>query len=51
MEGMENLQGKIDSLMRYRESLEGNEREVFDVLMAYANEVAMAVDGAAPQRC
>ena len=50
MEGM--IQEKIDSLMRYRDSLDENEREVYDVLMAYANEVAMAVDGeSAPQRC
>ncbi len=45
MKGMEEkIQEKVDSLMRYRESLAGSERELFDVLISYANEVAMAVD-------
>ena len=34
---------KIGSLMRYRESLDESERELFDVLIHYANEVALAV--------
>jgi hypothetical protein len=44
MEMMEiSVAEKIGSLMRYRESLDESERELFDVLIHYANEVAMAV--------
>jgi hypothetical protein len=45
MEEMETMvQEKVDSLMRYREELDGSERELFDVLITYANEIAIAVD-------
>ncbi len=40
----ENVRGKIDSLMRYRDALDEGERELFDVLIHYANEVAMEVE-------
>jgi len=45
MERMENsVASKIDSLMKYRGSLDESERELFDVLIQYANEVARAVE-------
>jgi hypothetical protein len=43
----EKIQEKIDTLLRYREALDEGEKEVFDILMGYANEVAMAIDGRA----
>ena len=47
----ENARGKIDSLMAYRDALDESERELFDVMIEYANEVAMAVErGIAPTR-
>jgi hypothetical protein len=46
----EDVRGKIESLMRYRDVLDESERELFDVLMGYANEVASAVGrGVTPQ--
>jgi hypothetical protein len=54
MEGdEETIQEKIDSLMRYRNDLNESDRELFDALMAYANEVAISMDGActAASRC
>jgi len=49
MEG--SVAEKIESLMRYRESLDESERELFDVLIQYANEVALAVgQGVSPAR-
>lgn len=39
------VRGKIESLMRYRNALDESERELFDVLMQYAKEVAGAVEG------
>jgi hypothetical protein len=42
--GME-IQEKIDTLLKYREALDDSEKEVFDVLMSYANEVAISIDG------
>lgn len=39
-----SVQEKIDTLMRYRRELEGSERELFDILLSYANEIALAVD-------
>ncbi|MFH0884460.1 MAG: hypothetical protein V1861_02010 [Candidatus Micrarchaeota archaeon] len=45
MERMEKtIAEKIESLMKYRESLDENERELFDVLIHYANEVAIAIE-------
>jgi len=45
MDEMEKMmQKRIDSLMRYRGELEGSEKELFDVLLTYANEIALAVD-------
>lgn len=41
---IEEMQTKVDSLMEYRGALEGSDRELFDMLICYANEVAMAVD-------
>lgn len=47
MIGMENKENtaaeKIKPLMKYRESLDESERELFDMLIQYANEVAVAV--------
>ncbi|MEW6722769.1 MAG: hypothetical protein AB1324_05905 [Candidatus Micrarchaeota archaeon] len=43
----EKIQEKVDTLLRYREALDEGEKEVFDILMGYANEVAMAIDGRA----
>ncbi len=40
----EEVQGKVDALLRYRNGLEGSELELFDMLMGYANEVARSVD-------
>jgi hypothetical protein len=40
----EKMQKRIDSLLRYRGALDGSERELFDILINYANEVAMAID-------
>jgi len=46
----EDVREKIDSLMRYRDALDESEKELFDVLMSYADEVARAVGrGVAPQ--
>ncbi|MEW6749054.1 MAG: hypothetical protein AB1295_05085 [Candidatus Micrarchaeota archaeon] len=44
MERMEEIQDKVDSLLEYRQALEGSDRELFDMLICFANEVAMAVD-------
>ena len=44
MERMDEMQDKVDSLLGDREALEGSDREIFDMLICYANEVAMAVD-------
>jgi len=41
----EKIQAKVDSLLRYRAALDDSERELFDMLIRCANEVAMAVDG------
>lgn len=46
----EKLQEMVDSLMRFRGQMDGAERELFDMLMAYANEVALSVDKV-PTRC
>lgn len=40
----EKIQEKIDSLLRYREALDPGEKELFDILMGYANEVALSID-------
>jgi hypothetical protein len=45
--GMElegRIREKIGSLMQYREALDESERELFDILMGYANEVVTAID-------
>lgn len=44
MNSMEEIQGRVDALIGYRGALAGSERELYDMLMCYANEVAMAVD-------
>ena len=44
MERMDEIQMKVDTLLGFRSSLEGEEKEIFDMLMCYANEVAIAVD-------
>ncbi|MFN7990970.1 MAG: hypothetical protein U0R44_02310 [Candidatus Micrarchaeia archaeon] len=44
MEIEERIQQKIDALMQYRSSLDDGERELFDILIGYANEVAMTID-------
>ena len=44
MRRMDEIQMKVDMLLQYRSTLEGDEKEIFDILMCYANEVAMAVD-------
>ncbi len=44
---MEKIQERIDALMQYRTALVGNERELFDILITYANEVALSIDGKA----
>jgi hypothetical protein len=51
MERMEErIQEKVNSLLKYRNALDGSERELFDVLISYANEVAIAVErNAAPE--
>jgi len=41
---MDVIQMKIDTLLDYRDVLEGSERELFDMLMCYANEVALAME-------
>ena len=46
----EKIQEMVDSLMRFRGQMDGEERELFDMLMVYANEVALTVDGV-PSRC
>ncbi len=45
---MEKMQERIDALMQYRASLVGSERELFDILLSYANEVALTIDRSAP---
>lgn len=44
MERMDAIQMKVDTLLDYRNVLEGSDRELFDMLMCYANEVALAVE-------
>ena len=47
--GIDRMLGKVESLMRYRDALDENEKELFDVLIQYAKEVAVSVErGAAP---
>jgi hypothetical protein len=47
----EKIQGMVDSLMRYRGQMDEAEKELFDMLMVYANEVALSIEGgAAPSR-
>lgn len=41
----EETQAKIDALLKYRNALDDGERELFDVLISCANEVARTVDG------
>jgi hypothetical protein len=43
----EKLQDMVDSLMRFRGQMDEGERELFDLLMVYANEVALSIDAAA----
>ncbi|HSB47273.1 MAG TPA: hypothetical protein VLD37_04605 [Candidatus Bilamarchaeum sp.] len=43
----EKIQDMVDSLMRYRGQMDGAERELFDLLMVYANEVALSIEGGA----
>jgi hypothetical protein len=35
-----NVQNKINSLLRYRDSMDAEEKEVFDMLVGHAREVA-----------
>lgn len=44
MERMNEIQTKVDTLLQFRSTLDGDEKEIFDILMCYANEVAIAVD-------
>lgn len=41
----ERIQEMVDSLMRFRGRMDESERELFDMLMVYANEVALTIDG------
>lgn len=41
---MERIQEKIESLVRYRQTLDDTDKEVFDVLMNYAREVASSIE-------
>jgi hypothetical protein len=43
----EKIQDLVDSLMRFRGEMDEEEKEVFDMLMVYANEVALSVEGGA----
>ncbi len=38
---MEDIQGKIDSLLQYRDELDDEDREVFDILVGHAREIAV----------
>jgi hypothetical protein len=40
----EKVQERVDTLLRYRDGLDGSERELFDLLMGYANEIARSMD-------
>ena len=42
--GIEKIQERIDSLMGYRNALDESERELYDILISYANEVALSID-------
>ncbi len=44
MDSIEEVQGKINSLFEYRNSLDDSERELFDVLISYANEIVLSID-------
>ncbi len=35
-----DIQNKINSLLRYRESMDADEREIFDMLVGNAREIA-----------
>ncbi len=45
--GIGKIRERIDALMQYRGSLDESERELFDILIGYANEVALSIDGRA----
>jgi hypothetical protein len=46
-----NAMGKVESLMKFRDALDESERELFDMLMQYAREVALSAGGCvAPAR-
>lgn len=45
MENTEEIQRKIDALFQFRNALDENEKELFDILLEYANEVALSIDG------
>ena len=50
MESMEKIQGKIDGLLQYRSALDENERELFDILVGYANEIVLTIDNRVGQQ-
>ena len=41
---MERFGTRMSSLMRYRDMIDDNEKEVFDMLMVYAGEVANTIE-------
>ncbi len=36
---------RMDALLRYRDELDGSEKELFDLLMGYADDVAASIYG------
>ena len=40
----EKIQERIDTLLCYREALDESEKELFDMLIGYANEIAAIID-------
>ncbi len=44
---VDGVHGKVESLMRFRNALDENEKELFDVLIQYAREVAVSVERSA----
>ncbi|NYZ74210.1 hypothetical protein H0O00_03645 [Candidatus Micrarchaeota archaeon] len=41
---MERIGTRMSSLMRYRDMIDDSEKEIFDMLMVYAGEVATTIE-------
>ena len=44
MEMNEKIRERIDTLLCYRDALDESEKQLFDMLIGYANEIALIID-------